>query len=187
MKHTDTVSMKFNHMPSGFEVGAFGLKSDGDHQTGEPVVGVHKSIASNNLSGLDFFDPEPESDAWVAGATSFDLGSLAPGSTISMDVILALQTSFVKESDPINLVIRDVFLDGDKFTIDFEETTMNERVAFILRESETGAMPREEWNQVPVPYTSGNAPNGWFRFQRTVEASKPTLLMYIQPTIINEE
>jgi hypothetical protein len=193
VKHTDTVSMKFSHMPSGVEVGPFGFKLNGDHQTGEPAEGVHKSVIANSLNGTDWFDPNEaieEENAWVGGALAFDLGSLEPGATVSLSMMLAINTSYDElDLPPINMKIHDVRLADGKFTIDFEETTMNPLVGFSLLESETGAEPLEQWSQVPVPneINADGIPN-LRRFERPVDTTmRPNLLFYIRPSIINEE
>jgi hypothetical protein len=191
VKHTDTVAMKFSWNPSAVELGAFGNKLGGNHQTGEPAVGVHKSVVANSLDGTDFFDPDetkPEEDAWVAGALAFDIGSLAPDASVSLDAILAIHTDDEVIHPPLNLVIRDTKFADNTFTIDFEETTMNPRVGFSLRRSRLDDSPPENWDPVGVPYLVDVPMLNWRRFEVPVNpAVDRTLLFYVQPVIINED
>ncbi|HEY1048134.1 MAG TPA: hypothetical protein VGE39_00205, partial [Prosthecobacter sp.] len=67
-----------------------------DHSLGKPSEGVHLSIENNWQSApylarknQDSFAP---ASRWVAGAQRWDLGSLAPGQSTSMDILLSLLT-----------------------------------------------------------------------------------------------
>lgn len=190
VEHTDTLAMKFQLPPSGYELGAFGLKAAGDHQFGEPAAGVHKSVAANSLNGSDFFDPDennPAADAWVAGALSFNLGSLAPNASTSLDVLLAVNTSYQVVHPPINLVIHKAGLANGSYTIDFEETTHNPLVGFILYKSPTLDQPKAQWPPAGVPYLKDIPLLNWRRFQAPANpATEPRLFFFIKPTIIND-
>jgi hypothetical protein len=193
VRHTDTVTMKYSLMPSGYEVGPYGMKNAGDHQTGEPAVGVHKSVDANSLSGTDEYDPDETDeslDAWVAGASSINIGTLAPDETTSLDILLAVNTTHVVVEPAIKLVIHKAGLVGTDFIIDFEEKTHNPRVGFILRSTDMlDGTPKTEWPQVAVSYLS-NVPmlnSFWRRYQVGVDtAVKRNLLFLVQPTIIND-
>ncbi len=186
VEHTDTVAMKYSRMPSGFEIGAFGLKESDSHQFGEPPAGVHKSVAANSLNGSDTFDPDGE--AWVAGAVSFDLGTLAPGASESIDVLLGIHSSRVVVHPPLDLVIHRTAVADGMLTIDFEERTRNPLVGFLLRRSVTlGEPPPHQWDQVGVPYLIDVPVLNWRRFRMPVSpVEERKLFVVIQPTIINE-
>jgi Divergent InlB B-repeat domain len=84
--------------PSGFEIGHYGIEGNGidDHVTGKPSDGVHLSVENNWLAlpystrqGTDEFAP---AQRWVSGAQRWNLGALANGQSVSLDVILSLRT-----------------------------------------------------------------------------------------------
>jgi hypothetical protein len=186
-KITDTVAMKFDMMPSSYELGGFGLKSAGDHQFGKPATGVHLSVEWNILNGSDFFDPDennPEEDAWVGGAVGFNLGSLAPGEEKSLSAMLAVKSTYIDYYPPIDLKIHSVGYKSGNFNIDFEETTMNPLVGFILRRANMLDLPVNEWSQVPVPYQINVPMMNWNRFEVPVDPdSEPETYFSIQPFI----
>jgi hypothetical protein len=185
VEHTDTVAMKYSMVPSGFELGAFGVKDTDSHQFGEPPAGVHKSVAANTLSSSDAYNPAGSS--WVAGAVSFNLGNLAPNATTSLDVLLAIHTTFEVVHPPINLVVRTTTTAGGNLTIDFEETTHNPLVGFLLRKSQMLDLPPLEWEPVSTPYQIDVPFPNWRRFQVPVTPETvPKLFFVIQPMIIND-
>jgi hypothetical protein len=189
-KFTDTVAMKYSWVPSGFELGPFGMKDTDSHETGEPGEGVHKSIAMNSLNNADSFDPDettPTEDAWVAGAVSFDMGTIEPTETASIDILFAVNSTYETIAPPTNLVIHDVSRSNGMLSIDFEETTLNPHVGFLLRSSPLLDKPAMEWDPVGVPYFLDVPFVNWRRFSTTIDpATTPNLFFLIQPTIIND-
>ncbi len=84
--------------PSALEIGHFGIEGNGvdDHFSGKPSDGVHLSIENNWLTppystrlGRDNFAP---TNRWVSGAQRWNLGNLAPGQSVSHDVLLSIRT-----------------------------------------------------------------------------------------------
>lgn len=84
--------------PSAFEIGYYGIQSNGidDHATGKPSDGVHLSIENNwgfapysTRRGTDSFAP---ASPWVAGAQRYELGAIADGQSVTIDVMLSILT-----------------------------------------------------------------------------------------------
>ena len=94
----DYIGFQASVAPSAFEIGHYGIKGNGvdDHWSGEPTTGVHLSVEDNWLTppystraGTDSFAP---AQRWVAGAQRWNLGALAPGQAISLDLLLTVRT-----------------------------------------------------------------------------------------------
>ena len=94
----DYLGFHGNVVPSAFEIGHYGIEGNGldNHAIGKPSDGVHLSVENNwqnppfsTREGTDNFTP---SARWVAGAERWDLGALAAGQSVSIDVILSLRT-----------------------------------------------------------------------------------------------
>ena len=84
--------------PSAFEIGPYGIEGNGadDHAVGKPSDGVHLSIENNwqdapysTRQGTDNFAP---AQRWVSGAERWEMGTLAPGQSVSLDVVLSVRT-----------------------------------------------------------------------------------------------
>jgi hypothetical protein len=84
--------------PTAYELGHYGIEGNGvdDHFSGKPSEGVHLSIENNwqtapysGRNGTDSFAP---SQRWVSGAQRWNLGSLAAGASVNMEVLLSLVT-----------------------------------------------------------------------------------------------
>ena len=84
--------------PSAFEIGHYGIQGNGidDHVIGKPSDGVHLSVENNWTSapynarqGTDYFAP---ANRWVAGAQRYEMGTLAAGQSVSIDVMLSILT-----------------------------------------------------------------------------------------------
>jgi hypothetical protein len=94
----DYIGFHASTPPSAYEIGHYGIEGNGvdDHALGKPSDGVHLSIENNWLTppyaarqGTDNFAPPRR---WVAGAQRWNVGSLAPGQSVSLDVLLTLKT-----------------------------------------------------------------------------------------------
>ncbi len=94
----DYIGFHASVAPSAFEIGHYGIEGNGldDHCIGKPSDGVHLSIENNWLTapystrqGTDEFAPV---ERWVSGAQRWNLGALAAGQSVSLDVILSLRT-----------------------------------------------------------------------------------------------
>lgn len=94
----DFIAFHSSVAPSALEIGHYGIEGNGvdDHSLGKPSDGVHLSVENNWLSapfaarqGTDNFNP---TQRWVAGAQRWDLGSLAPGQSTSLELVLSLRT-----------------------------------------------------------------------------------------------
>lgn len=94
----DLIGFHAKVAPTAFEIGSYGTEGNGidDHVTGKPSDGVHLSIENNWQSaphaarmGRDSFAP---ANRWIAGGQRWDLGTLAPGQSASLDIVLSLLT-----------------------------------------------------------------------------------------------
>lgn len=94
----DLIGFQSKIAPSAFEIGQYGIEGNGldDHSMGKPSDGVHLSIEDNWQSpaylarkNRDSFAP---ASRWIGGAQRWDLGSLAPGQSITFDLVLSLLT-----------------------------------------------------------------------------------------------
>lgn len=94
----DYISLQALTAPSAFEIGAYGLEGNGvdDHSSAKPSDGVHLSIENNWSSapystrqGTDNFTPPTR---WVAGAQRWEMGTLAPNQTATIELLLAIRT-----------------------------------------------------------------------------------------------
>lgn len=84
--------------PTAVELGYYGDKAVDDHSsTGKPSVGTHLSIEANSLTGADSVATD---QYWVAGAQRWDMGSLAPGQSATMDVMLTILTGWEVAPSP---------------------------------------------------------------------------------------
>ncbi|MFO1484110.1 MAG: putative Ig domain-containing protein [Verrucomicrobiaceae bacterium] len=94
----DLIGFQSKIAPSAFEIGHYGIEGNGidDHVSGKPSDGVHLSIEDNwqhapflARKNRDSFAP---ANRWVSGAQRWELGSLAPGQSASLDMVLSLLT-----------------------------------------------------------------------------------------------
>ena len=94
----DIIGFHASVAPGAFEIGYYGIEGNGvdDHFMGKPSDGVHLSVEDNwqnapyNMrQGTDDFAPPQR---WVSGAQRWDLGNLAAGQSVSLDVLLSLLT-----------------------------------------------------------------------------------------------
>lgn len=84
--------------PSAFEIGYYGIEGNGvdDHSMGKPSEGVHLSVENNwqtppysTRQGTDSFHPPTR---WVGGAQRWNLGNLAAGQSVTIDVLLSVRS-----------------------------------------------------------------------------------------------
>lgn len=101
--HDDFLSMHSAMLPVGWEVGRYGIEGIDSHASGKPSVGVHLSIETGALSGLDLFDMAVP-PKWVSGAMNWKLPDLAPGMHTRYDVLLSISTTTVPEPSACLLV-----------------------------------------------------------------------------------
>lgn len=94
----DLIGFQAKVAPSAFEIGHYGIEGNGidDHVTGKPSDGVHLSV-ENNWQSAPFLarknrDNFAPASRWVSGAQRWELGSIAPGQTAGMDIVLSLLT-----------------------------------------------------------------------------------------------
>lgn len=94
----DLIGFHSKVAPSAFEIGHYGIENNGidDHSVGKPSDGVHLSIEDNWKSApylarknRDTFAP---ADRWISGAQRWELGTIAPGQSVSFDIVLSLLT-----------------------------------------------------------------------------------------------
>ncbi len=94
----DYIAFHSRVAPDAFEIGHYGIEGNGidDHSVGKPSDGVHLSIEADwqgepwsTRQGRASFAP---ADPWVAGAQRWTLGTLAPGQSAQMDILLSLLT-----------------------------------------------------------------------------------------------
>jgi hypothetical protein len=185
VEHTDTIGVNFNVMPSGYELGLYGIKGVDSHEIGKPSAGVHLSVENDSFNSMDYFNPG--STGWVSGALRFDLGSLAPMATTSITALFGIHTTYEVKHPPINLVVKPPQRAGDYMNIDFQETTGNPYIGFLLRQaSEVNAQPLSQWEPQPLPYYLDVPAIGWKRFQVPYSAANTKLFFWIEPRIIAE-
>ncbi len=158
ISHQDTVAMHAKMAPAEFEVGYYGREaqdSPDNHIEGKPSVGVHFSVEAHTLDGTDFFSP-PEG-RWVSGAMCFDLATLAPNASVSVDVLLSVGTQSELLAPPVEIDIlasSGMNAETSEFIIDFEERTDAPVDGFILRRSinnHPGDVFPDDWEQVLIP------------------------------------
>lgn len=92
----DYISFSATTLPSAFEIGHYGIEGIDDHSNGKPSDGVHLSIEDNWSSApytsrinRDYFAP---GDRWIAGGQRYNLGTLADGQSVTIDVMLSILT-----------------------------------------------------------------------------------------------
>ena len=182
VQHFDTIALHAKVMPAAYEVGYYGRKGVDNHIIGKPGVGVHWSVETNFLHNTDSFSP-PET-RWVSGALRFDLGTLAAGATFTQDVLLSVKSTEVVVYPPPHIVIQNSQVKGDRFLIDFQDTTANPLLAFILRKSTNVTLkPATAWEQVFIPYTNNVPQTGWKRFGAPFDPAVPRSFYLIQSII----
>jgi len=102
----DFMTFHATQAPSAFELGTYGTEGNGvdDHWSGKPSDGVHFSVENNwqttpfsTRQGTDNFHPPA---LWVAGAQRWELGTLAAGQSVSLDVLLSVRTGTVVSPGP---------------------------------------------------------------------------------------
>lgn len=184
VRHSDIITFHEKVLPHSYEVGYFGKKGVDDHFFGKPSVGVHWSVETNLLHNTDFFSP-PEKH-WVSGAQCFTNGTLAAGATYTNEVLLSLKSTSVVAYPPLNIRIRNTKVQGNKFLIDFQDTTGNPAVGFILRKSTNVNTPaRSTWEQVPIPYFINLPQAGWNRFEAPFDPTARKTFFTIQAVVNN--
>jgi len=94
----DFIGLHASLAPTAFEIGYYGIEGNGvdDHSIGKPSEGVHLSVENNwqtapygGRQGTDHFAP---TNRWIAGAQRWNLGNLAAGQSVSLDVLLSIRT-----------------------------------------------------------------------------------------------
>lgn len=94
----DFIGFHSNATPSAYEIGYFEIEGNGvdNHGIGKPTDGVHWSVENNwqtepylSRVGTDQFAPPQR---WIAGAQRWELGSVAPGASVSHDLLLSVCT-----------------------------------------------------------------------------------------------
>jgi hypothetical protein len=94
----DFIGFHASVAPSAYEIGYYGIEGNGidAHSIGKPSDGVHLSIEDNwqnppysTRQGTDYFAPPQR---WIGGAQRWNLGNLAAGQSVSLDVLLTLRT-----------------------------------------------------------------------------------------------
>ncbi|HYG21668.1 MAG TPA: hypothetical protein VEH04_02715 [Verrucomicrobiae bacterium] len=184
VEHTDTIGVSFNMMPSGYEVGYYGLKGVDSHSIGKPSAGVHLSVENDTFSSADSCNP---TNAWVSGAMRFSLGSLAPNAKASITALFGIHTTYEVKYPPLNLEVRTPKMSNGQLQIDFRDTTQNPLVGYLLRKStELGALPHKQWEPLPLPYFINVPSPGWRRFQVPVSAMESKAFYWIEPQVIND-
>ncbi len=182
--HHDTMAFHAMMAPSAWEAGYYGKKGVDSHVIGKPSIGVHLKVEADNLNtNIDFFSP-PET-RWVSGAQRFNLGTLAAGATTNIDMLLTVKTTDEVAFPPVHIVSHRLQLTtSNTFVIDFEETTSNPVIGFILFKSTNATLsPLNAWEQVPIPYYINVPQTGWRRFIAPANPSLPQYFYAIQPVI----
>ena len=182
--HHDTIAFHAMMTPDAWEVGYYGKKGVDNHVVGKPSIGVHLKVEADNLdTNIDYFAP-PET-RWVSGAQRFPLGTLAAGATVSIDMLLTVQTTDEVAYPPVNIISHNLQMTSSNvFIIDFEETTANPVVGFVLRKStNVDLTPLSSWEQVVIPRYINVPQAGWSRFYAPVDPTLPRCFYAIEPVI----
>lgn len=94
----DYIAFHSSAAPTADELGAFGVGAD-NHSIGKPTDGVHLSIENNwndqpysARRGTDSYAVGTNGALWIAGAQRWNLGTLAPGASVSSSVLLSILT-----------------------------------------------------------------------------------------------
>jgi hypothetical protein len=178
--HDDVIAFHAMTTPSAWEVGYYGKQGTDRHDVGKPSVGVHLSVEADALSGRDLFDPPEE--RWVSGAQRFELGTLDAGATVTLDVLLTIQTKFVVKFPGVNIRVHKLEFKAGKLLIDFSET-IGGPVGFILRRSPDLQKARKDWEQVLVPYIVNFPKPGQNRFEAPAEPNARREFFLIEPVL----
>ncbi len=88
----DYIGFGSNVVPEGYANGLYGTMTADDHGVGKPSVGVHLEIEADTLNGDDYFSATEGPDGWVSGAQKYNLPILAPGQSVSIDLLLGILT-----------------------------------------------------------------------------------------------
>jgi len=183
--HRDKIGFHSMLMPTTWEVGYYGKEGVDDHMIGKPSVGVHLKVEMDTLNtNVDNFTP-PETH-WVSGAERLSLNTLAAGGTTNLDFLLSLSTTSTVAYPPLNIIIRNVQVKTNKVLIDFQETTSNPQVGFILRKStNVNQTPITSWEQVFIPYIINFPQAGWNRFEALYSPTVPRCFFRVEAIIQN--
>lgn len=140
----DVLTLHAARPPVAWEVGYYGRVQADSHIMGKPSVGVHWSVETNALTGLDYFAP-PEG-RYVSGALAWDLGDLAPGQAVTQEVLLTVATWRVT-SLPGEVEVRAVAQDPPG------------RLRIVVKPLVSG------WNRLGLLHSEGLQPGGGWRWQ----------------------
>ena len=145
----DFLAVSSHLRPSGLEVGLFGSTN---HQEHWPESGTVASVENNSLNGNDQIFTN--NNAFVCGTFCFDFGTLAPGGMTNIDFILSVRSFYTLLSNypPVNVVIHKLQPSNGWLDLEFEETTGNPFVSYILRKSTDVSLPLSDWAQLAIPY-----------------------------------
>ena len=185
VRHSDTLTFHAQMTPSAWEAGYYGKRGVDSHVVGKPSTGVHLKVEANNLNtNIDYF--APAETRWVSGAQRFELGSLSAGGSVTLDVLLSLQTSYVVAFPGVNVVIRGLHkTTTNTFIIDFQEMIGGPVGFTLLRSTNVNLTPVSAWEQVPIPYFINVPQPGWRRYVAPVDPALPRCFYLIQPFIKN--
>ena len=166
--HSDIISFHSMVAPVDWENGLYGQPSTDDHFDGKPSVGVHYSVEADDLDETVDVFTAPEG-RWVSGAQKFELGALAPDATVSITMLLTIQSNPYIVSQGVDVRILNMQLDGTTLTIEFQEVA-NEEVLFSYGLYQTSDLANPDWQQVFIPYNIQTINNvTTYSFETTVD------------------
>lgn len=87
--HNDAITLHTNTVPSGYESGDY-VADDSDDWI-KPTTGIHLSVESGSLNGVDYFAVVAPARGGVA--QEHTLVNLAPGATATIDVLLSINSA----------------------------------------------------------------------------------------------
>ncbi len=173
----DYISFLSSVPPVAFENSHFGIEGEDSHFEGKPSVGTHLSIEENALNNVAYFAPD---ERWVAGAQQWDLGSLAPGETVSFDVLLTVSTgSRISPEKPAGSANGGAAFAGG---VDFILRDVTSTGTVFVRHLAANAEERDAWiSQGELPeitfHPSGDSLQAW-NVSTTANFNGPAVLTF---------
>jgi hypothetical protein len=181
VEHEDIITMHARRAPSAWETGYYGIGGIDSHVFGKPGEGVHLSVEGNALSGLDFFAP-PEEE-WVSGAQRFDLGTLAVGASVEMDMLLSIQTSSEVLFPAPRIEIVRLAVENNLLRIRFKASSEAPLDFMLLKSDELAPLFSLEWEWLFVEWTEDPADPEIKIFDVPFSPESPVMFFAIYPIL----
>lgn len=176
----DTLSVLSRRMPDMVEVGLF---SSTNHQDHWPESGTAVAVENNSLNGNDQI--YTNKSTYVSGAMGFNFGTLGVGVVTNIDFLVAINSVYTEVYPPVNIVVHNARVSGNSFIIDFEETTDNPLVGYLLRSTEQlNGIKVSDWDILPYGYQINVPVAGRNRFTVPYNPMIPQRFYAVDPVIL---